>query len=131
MVKVAAAITLMIVMRKAAAITVALADTMIRMLQAAQAAVIIITVAAVVAVEAATAVAIAGGAAVQVFASGSRGNAEQIKRSMDSRGLNAVIDQVDGLYKVRVPFGSESEARANLARVRSASGQSGAFVTFR
>ncbi len=73
----------------------------------------------------------AGGAAVQIFASGSSSKAEQIRNSMASRGLNAVVDQVDGLYKVRVPFSSETEARANLIRVRSASGESGAFVTFR
>ncbi len=72
-----------------------------------------------------------GGAAVQVFASGSSSKAEQIKNSMSGRGLPAVVDNVAGLYKVRVPFGSEGEARANLARVRSASGEPGAFVTFR
>lgn len=72
-----------------------------------------------------------GRAAVQVFASGSSSKAEQVRSSMASRGLTAVVDSVDGLYKVRVPFGNESEARANLMRVRSASGESGAFVTFR
>lgn len=72
-----------------------------------------------------------GRAAVQVFASGSSSKAQQVRSSMASRGLNAVVDSVDGLYKVRVPFGSESEARSNLMRVRSASGESGAFVTFR
>ena len=72
-----------------------------------------------------------GRAAVQIFASGSSSKAQQVRSSMASRGLNAVVDSVDGLYKVRVPFGSESEARSNLMRVRSASGESGAFVTFR
>lgn len=72
-----------------------------------------------------------GRAAVQIFASGSSSKAEQVRSSMASRGLTAVVDSVDGLYKVRVPFGSESEARSNLMRVRSASGESGAFVTFR
>lgn len=72
-----------------------------------------------------------GRAAVQVFASGSSSKAQQVRSSMASRGLNAVVDSVDGLYKVRIPFGSESEARSNLMRVRSASGESGAFVTFR
>lgn len=72
-----------------------------------------------------------GRAAVQIFASGSSSKAEQVRNSMASRGLTAVVDSVDGLYKVRVPFGNESEARSNLMRVRSASGESGAFVTFR
>lgn len=72
-----------------------------------------------------------GRAAVQIFASGSSSKAQQVRSSMASRGLNAVVDSVDGLYKVRVPFGTESEARSNLMRVRSASGESGAFVTFR
>ncbi|MFI0400956.1 MAG: SPOR domain-containing protein [Thiolinea sp.] len=72
-----------------------------------------------------------GRAAVQIFASGSSSKAQQVRSSMASRGLNAVVDSVDGLYKVRVPFGTESEARSNLIRVRSASGESGAFVTFR
>ncbi|TXH67162.1 MAG: SPOR domain-containing protein [Thiothrix sp.] len=72
-----------------------------------------------------------GRAAVRVFGSGSSSKAQQVRSSMASRGLNAVVDSVDGLYKVRIPFSSESEARSNLMRVRSASGESGAFVTFR
>ncbi|PID49941.1 MAG: hypothetical protein CR991_04165 [Proteobacteria bacterium] len=72
-----------------------------------------------------------GGAAIQLFASGSSSNAEQARSRMASRGLNVVVDQVNGLYKVRIPFNSESEARANLDRIRSQSGERGAFITFR
>lgn len=62
----------------------------------------------------------AGGSfAVQVVASPNRGTAEAMRSQMQSAGFNAVIDQVGGYYKVRVPFSSESEAKANLSRIRS------------
>ncbi|HPE61209.1 MAG: SPOR domain-containing protein [Thiothrix sp.] len=72
-----------------------------------------------------------GSSAVQVFATVSQDKAQRLQQDLRSQGLNAVVDRVDGLFKVRVPFGSESEARSNLARVRSLSGESGAFVTSR
>ncbi len=62
----------------------------------------------------------AGGAyAVQVVASPNRGTADAMRSQMQSAGFNAVVDQVGGYYKVRIPFSSESEAKANLSRVRS------------
>lgn len=62
----------------------------------------------------------AGGSyAVQVVASSSRGTADAMRSQMQSAGFNAVVDQVGGYYKVRIPFKSESEAKANLSRVRS------------
>ena len=62
----------------------------------------------------------AGGSfAVQVVASPNRGTAEAMRSQMQSAGFNAVVDQVGGYYKVRIPFSSESEAKANLSRVRS------------
>lgn len=62
----------------------------------------------------------AGGSyAVQVVASSNRSTADAMVGQMSSMGFNAVIDQVGGLYKVRVPFGSESEAKSNLGRIRS------------
>lgn len=73
----------------------------------------------------------AGGAAIQVFASVSQAKAERIRQEIASQGLNAVVDEIGGLYKVRVPYSSESEARAGLMRVRQASGEAGAFVTRR
>ncbi|MCB1619344.1 MAG: SPOR domain-containing protein [Thiothrix sp.] len=72
-----------------------------------------------------------GSSAVQVFATVSQDKAQRLQQDLRSQGLNAVVDRVDGLFKVRVPFGSESEARSNLARVRSLSGEAGAFVTSR
>ncbi len=70
----------------------------------------------------------AGGSAIQVFASGSQAKAEQIRQNMISQGLPAVVDAVNGLYKVRVPYPNVSAARANLIRVRQTSGEAGAFV---
>jgi hypothetical protein len=62
----------------------------------------------------------AGGSyAVQVVASPNSGTAEAMRSQMQSMGFNAVIDQVGGYYKVRVPYSSESEAKANLGRIRS------------
>ncbi len=62
----------------------------------------------------------AGGSyAVQVVASPNRGTADAMRSQMQSAGFNAVVDQVGGYYKVRIPFSSESEAKANLSRVRS------------
>lgn len=62
----------------------------------------------------------AGGAyAVQVVASSNRSTADAMVGQMSSMGFNAVVDQVGGLYKVRVPFSSESEAKSNLGRIRS------------
>ncbi|SEA62575.1 Sporulation related domain-containing protein [Thiothrix caldifontis] len=62
----------------------------------------------------------AGGSyAVQVVASPNSGTAEAMRSQMQSMGFNAVVDQVGGYYKVRVPFSSESEAKANLGRIRS------------
>lgn len=75
--------------------------------------------------------AVSGGSAVQVFASGSQAKAEQISQNMRSQGLPAVVDMVNGLYKVRIPYPDEGAARANLIRVRQASGEAGAFVTHR
>jgi Sporulation related domain. len=57
--------------------------------------------------------------AVQVVASPNSGTAEAMRSQMQSMGFNAVVDQVGGYYKVRVPFSSESEAKANLGRIRS------------
>ncbi|OQX14263.1 MAG: hypothetical protein BWK73_09930 [Thiothrix lacustris] len=62
----------------------------------------------------------AGGSyAVQVVASPNRGTADAMRSQMQAAGFNAVVDQVGGYYKVRIPFSSESEAKANLSRVRS------------
>nr|CAA6799896.1 MAG: Unknown protein [uncultured Thiotrichaceae bacterium] len=72
-----------------------------------------------------------GGSAVQVFATGSQAKAERISQDMRSQGLPAIVDRVGGLYKVRVPYSDEGTARANLIRVRQASGEAGAFVTTR
>lgn len=72
-----------------------------------------------------------GGSAIQVFASGSQAKAEQISQNIRSQGLPAVVDTVNGLYKVRVPYPDAGAARANLIRVRQASGEAGAFVTTR
>ncbi|QLQ31310.1 MAG: SPOR domain-containing protein [Candidatus Thiothrix singaporensis] len=57
--------------------------------------------------------------AVQVVASPNRGTADAMASQMQSMGFNAVVDQVGGYYKVRVPFSSESEAKASLSRIRS------------
>lgn len=54
-----------------------------------------------------------------------------MRSQMQSLGLNAVVDNVGGLYKVRIPFASRDQASANLSRVRSLSGESGAFITTR
>jgi hypothetical protein len=72
-----------------------------------------------------------GSAAIQVFATGSAAKAERIRQDMQGLGLPAVVDQVAGLYKVRIPYSDAGAARANLNRVRMASGESGAFVTTR
>ena len=72
-----------------------------------------------------------GSAAVQVFATISQAKAESIRQEIASQGLNAIVDQVDGLYKVRVPYSNRSQAQANLTRVRHVSGTPGAFVTTR
>jgi hypothetical protein len=62
----------------------------------------------------------AGGSyAVQVVASQSSSAAESMRSRMQSMGFNAIVEQIGGLYKVRVPFSSESEAKANLGRIRS------------
>lgn len=62
----------------------------------------------------------AGGSfAVQVVASPNRGTADAMRSQMQSAGFNAVVDQVGGYYKVRIPFSSESEAKSNLSRIRS------------
>lgn len=72
-----------------------------------------------------------GSHAVQVLASGSSSKAQQMRSQMQSLGLNAVVDNVGGLYKVRIPFASRDQASANLGRIRSLSGESGAFITTR
>ncbi|CAA6817525.1 MAG: Unknown protein [uncultured Thiotrichaceae bacterium] len=72
-----------------------------------------------------------GSSAIQIFASGSQAKAEQISQNIRSQGLPAVVDVVNGLYKVRVPYPDAGAARANLIRVRQASGEAGAFVTTR
>ncbi len=62
----------------------------------------------------------AGGSyAVQVVASSSRSTAENMQRQMQSMGYSAVVDPVGGLYKVRIPFSSEGEAKSALGRIRS------------
>ena len=62
----------------------------------------------------------AGGSyAVQVVATQNRGTADAMRGQMQSQGFNAVVDNVGGMYKVRVPFSSESEAKASLSRIRS------------
>lgn len=74
----------------------------------------------------------AGGAhAVQVLATGNSSKANSMKQQMQSLGLSAVVDNVGGLYKVRIPFASRAQATSNLGRIRSLSGESGAFVTTR
>lgn len=60
-----------------------------------------------------------GSYAVQVLASPNRGTAESMLSQMRSAGFTAVIDNVGGYYKVRIPYGSASEAKASLGRVRS------------
>ncbi|MBU0654608.1 MAG: SPOR domain-containing protein [Gammaproteobacteria bacterium] len=62
---------------------------------------------------------VSGSYAVQVVASPNRSTAESMLGQMQSMGFTATIDQVGGLYKVRVPYASESEAKANLSRIRS------------
>ena len=59
-----------------------------------------------------------GSYAVQVLASPNRGTAESMLNQMRSAGFTAVIDNVGGYYKVRIPYGSASEAKASLGRVR-------------
>ncbi|QTR49026.1 SPOR domain-containing protein [Candidatus Thiothrix anitrata] len=60
-----------------------------------------------------------GSHAVQVLASPNIGTAESMLNQMRSAGFTAVIDNVGGYYKVRVPYGSASEAKASLGRIRS------------
>lgn len=60
-----------------------------------------------------------GSYAVQVLASPKRGTAESMLNQMRSAGFTAVIDNVGGYYKVRIPYGSASEAKASLGRIRS------------
>lgn len=62
----------------------------------------------------------AGGSyAVQVLASPNRATAENMVSQMQASGFTATIDQVGGYYKVRVPYSTESEARASLGQIRS------------
>ena len=70
-----------------------------------------------------------GSYAVQVVATQNRSTAEAMRSQMQSQGFNAVVDSVGGMYKVRVPFSSESEAKASLSRIRSS--VSDAFYTMR
>ncbi|WP_020558876.1 SPOR domain-containing protein [Thiofilum flexile] len=72
-----------------------------------------------------------GSHAVQVLATGNSSKAQSMRSQMQAVGLSAVVDNVGGLYKVRVPFASRDQASANLARIRSLSGESGAFITTR
>jgi hypothetical protein len=60
-----------------------------------------------------------GSYAVQVVASPNRNTAEAMRSQMQSAGFTAVIDQVGGYYKVRIPYSSASEAKASLGRIRS------------
>ncbi|HRJ52464.1 MAG TPA: SPOR domain-containing protein [Candidatus Thiothrix moscowensis] len=60
-----------------------------------------------------------GSHAVQVVASPNRSTAEAMASQMRSMGYTAVIDQVGGYYKVRVPYTSASEAKASLNSIRS------------
>lgn len=62
---------------------------------------------------------ISGSHAVQVVASPNRSTAESMLGQMQSMGFTATIDQVGGLYKVRVPYASASEAKSALSRIRS------------
>ena len=62
----------------------------------------------------------AGGSyAVQVVATQNRSTADAMRGQMQSMGFNAVVDNVGGMYKVRIPFSSENEAKASLSRIRS------------
>lgn len=62
----------------------------------------------------------AGGSyAVQVVATQNRSTADTMRGQMQSMGFNAVVDNVGGMYKVRIPFSSENEAKASLSRIRS------------
>jgi hypothetical protein len=60
-----------------------------------------------------------GSHAVQVIASPNRNTADAMQRQMQSQGFTAVVDQVGGYYKVRIPFASAEEAKSALGRVRS------------
>jgi hypothetical protein len=60
-----------------------------------------------------------GSYAVQVIASPNRNTADNMQRNMQSQGFTAVVDQVGGYYKVRIPFASAEEAKSALSRVRS------------
>ncbi|MFN3786419.1 MAG: SPOR domain-containing protein [Thiothrix sp.] len=62
---------------------------------------------------------VSGRYAVQVVASSNRSTADAMVSQMSAMGFNAVVDNVGGMYKVRVPFSSESEAKSNLGRIRS------------
>lgn len=62
---------------------------------------------------------VSGRYAVQVVASSNRSTADAMVSQMSAMGFNAVVDNVGGLYKVRVPFSSESEAKSSLGRIRS------------
>jgi len=67
-----------------------------------------------------------GKPSVQVIAASTYGAAEQMRQQMQSGGYSAVIVQIDGLYKVRIPYSNYEEAKGKLAEIHSIS--PGAFV---
>lgn len=73
-----------------------------------------------------------GGAyAVQILATVSNGKASDLQRQMESMGYPAVVDFIDGLHKVRIPYQSKTQAHANLDSIRSAANEPQAFVATR
>lgn len=78
-----------------------------------------------------TAVLPGGAYAVQILATVSNGKASELQRQMESMGYPAVVDFIDGLHKVRIPYQSKSQAHANLDAIRSAANEPQAFVATR
>lgn len=79
-----------------------------------------------------TKTALPGGAyAVQILATMSSGKANDLQRQMESMGYPAVVDFIDGLHKVRIPYQSKAQAHANLDAIRSAASEPQAFVATR
>lgn len=62
---------------------------------------------------------VSGSYAVQVVASPNRNTADAMLSQIRGMGYNAVIDNVGGLFKVRVPFRTSGEARSALSAIRS------------
>lgn len=73
-----------------------------------------------------------GGAyAVQILATMSNGKASNLQRQMENMGYPAVVDFVDGLHKVRIPYQSKAQAHANLDAIRAAANEPQAFIATR